>query len=357
MSDFPDDHHTDPTTGDKLRDRLTAIAAGLDGRRDTGAVLWRATGPGGFSWTYGDTTRPFAVASITKMFTTAIVFQLIDEGKMSLDDAVAQYLEPEVLGGLNTYRGVDHGARITVRQLVTHTSGIPNYFDATSGVLPQLLREDFSWTPAEALTRARSMRARFAPGASRAQYSDTNYIVLGMLIDVLDSSFAESLQRRLVRPLQLRKTGLLGESSGLSFSELAPIRGEAKDLHIPLGLASVGAHGGMVSNLEESSRLLAAFLSGELFSPRWLTHLCAKTHRVQGPLEYGLGVMRYELAGIFNLLAPMPALTGHSGSTGSVLYATDDREIVISGTTNQITNQALSHRALARIAATMKMHL
>lgn len=171
---------------------LTSVAVGVSADAQLG---WSgAAGPprqGSSTPLSGNT--PFAIASVTKTFTAAIVLQLVEEGSVELDAEVNDYL-PE----LTIARGV------TVRQLLSHTSGIA---DLLAPMRNRLNAEPSRiWQPAEVL--ALLGPATFAPGTSWG-YSNTNYVIAGLLIEgVTGHPFADELERRITGPLKLLGTGV-----------------------------------------------------------------------------------------------------------------------------------------------------
>ena len=167
---------------------------------------------------------PFAIASVTKTFTAAIVLQLVEAGRIDLDAPVNDYL-PEV----TLARGV------TVRQLLSHTSGIA---DLLAPMRDRLNAEPSRvWQPVEVL--AVLGPRTFAPGTSWA-YSNTNYLIAGMLVErVTGNPFADELERRIIGPLRLAGTGipargelpyLLGVSWTSAFWTSAMLDSDAADL-------------------------------------------------------------------------------------------------------------------------------
>lgn len=139
---------------------------------------------------------PIRIASITKSMVAAVVLQLVAEGTLELDTRI-----DEVLPGLLP-------KPVTIRQLLDHTSGLPNYLDALVPPDAQGLLD----AAATAYTDDRLLQTALAepwplePGAE-FDYSNTNYIVLGMVVDELDGvSIAESLRQRIFEPLSLDST-------------------------------------------------------------------------------------------------------------------------------------------------------
>lgn len=154
-----------------------------------------------------DPARPgdrFRAGSVTKSFVATVVLQLVAEHKVGLDEPIGRHFPGLVPDGTN-------GAPVTVRQLLGHTSGIPNY---TNLIAPDragfaAARHDRR-TPrqlvADALGKQRKLD--FDPGApGKWEYSNTNYVVLAMLIEkVTHRSLAHEIDHRIVRPLHLRDT-------------------------------------------------------------------------------------------------------------------------------------------------------
>jgi D-alanyl-D-alanine carboxypeptidase len=139
--------------------------------------------------------------SVGKTYVAAVAMQLVGEGTLDLDAKVSRYL-----GDLPWWSRVPNAADVTVRQLLTHTSGIVRYeFDPV--VADRLKREPMRvWTPAERLVVLLDRPAPFAAGQGW-EYSDTNFILVGMIIERLTGlDYYEALRRRILGPLALRNT-------------------------------------------------------------------------------------------------------------------------------------------------------
>lgn len=139
------------------------------------------------------------IGSITKPMTATLVLQLVDEGKLALDDTLASML-PEA----SDFPHADH---VTLHHLLSMRSGIFNYTE--EGILTGLAATpDRVWTDRELLDIARKHEPYFEPGAG-FHYSNTNYIMLGMIVERLTGlTFGDALQQRLLGPLGLTQTSL-----------------------------------------------------------------------------------------------------------------------------------------------------
>ena len=140
------------------------------------------------------------IGSNTKTFVAVVVMQLVQEGKVGLDEPIETYLP-----GLIKGEGVD-GSKITVRQLLQHTSGLPEYTDITPGRSDIFQIKDHYAQPRDLLDTALGKPAQFEPG-TQWKYTNTNYVVLGMLIErVSQRPVGEQIDERIVKKLGLSHT-------------------------------------------------------------------------------------------------------------------------------------------------------
>src|SRR5437868_11055676 len=177
-----------------------------------GAVVLLRTPQGKFTLTYGTTllgatTHPradthFRIASNTKSMTAAVIVQLAQEGKLSLDDPVSKYVP-----------SVPNGDNITIDELLKMRSGLYNYTDAPE--LAAIVDRDRTkvWTTEELLAIAFARPANFPPGTAY-EYNNTNYTLLGLIAEQTDGRpLARAMQDRLFGPLGMHDTLLPGRTS------------------------------------------------------------------------------------------------------------------------------------------------
>ena len=140
------------------------------------------------------------IGSNTKTFVAVVVMQMVQEGKVGLDEPIETYLP-----GLIKGEGID-GSRITVRQLLQHTSGLPEYTDTTPGSGDIFQIKDHYIPPRDLLDTALGKPAQFEPGA-QWKYTNTNYLVLGMLVERMSQRpVGEQIDERIVKKLGLSHT-------------------------------------------------------------------------------------------------------------------------------------------------------
>lgn len=345
---------TSPTDADlsvldlASQSRLQHILDQLVADGITPGVVLCVTVPGQASWmgasgladretvTPMDPTTPFYIGSITKMFTAAIVLQLVEEGRLQLDMPVATWL-PDIL---------PQAKSITVRHLLNHTSGLPDYLNDYQLVAEAYEHPEHVWTPPELVERVIQTPPVFEPGAEgQWEYSNTNYVILGMLIErITGTTYAEELQARILDPLELEHTYFPVENSHHEDAARGYV-GEVAPTH---DMASfIWAAGNMVSTTSDLQRFAQALFTGDLLKPEsrvlMLTFVQAYDRTSERNLDYGLGVMRISVPlqiGITEHPSPIATSTvfGHRGGWAgfrSILWYEPEHGIVIALGVNQ----------------------
>jgi CubicO group peptidase (beta-lactamase class C family) len=207
------------------------------------AVLGVASATNDFHWigaagtAYPDQAKPMAVdtpffiASITKMYTGAATMVLEERGSLSLDDPLSEFLPASMLEGLHRYKGRDYSDQLTIYHLISQTSGLPDYFEESpkggkSSFDLIVAGGDMEWDVEEVVHIAKSrLSPKFPPetreqdkSGNKAYYSDTNYQLLGAVIEsVAQKPLHEVLFELIIEPLELSSTYLFGHEKA-SFS-------------------------------------------------------------------------------------------------------------------------------------------
>lgn len=306
----------------------------------------------------GPADRPFFLASATKLYVTAILCRLRARGLVDWDVPFQRFVPGLDTRGLHRLRGRDRTAEITVRHLLSHTSGLPDYFEGRRDDGPttfaRVRRSDQAWTVADVVDWSRShQKPAFVPGqGGRALYSDTNYQLLGAVIEhSLGLSFAEAVQHEIARPLGLDRTWCFTTATLDRYDEVSPLRLDGVALRIPLAMASVGADGGMVSTVDDSIRFLRAFSGAELFPSPLLDEIQAGWRRIFFPLEYGTGMMRFALPWFLSPFRRFPPLVGHSGASGAFMFWCPETRVLLAGTVDDLTRRSAPFRLMLQARA------
>jgi D-alanyl-D-alanine carboxypeptidase len=230
----------------------------------------------------------FRIGSMTKPFVATVVLQLVGERRVSLDEPVERHL-PGVIRG-----EAGPGRPITVRQLLQHTSGLPDYLDYLN---PQEILKDplAHHDTRDLVDLALAHPPAFAPGTGWS-YSNTNYLLAGMLIEkVTGRSWAEEIHRRIITPLDLRETSVPGDVPTIpgphprGYVRPGP---DAPLIDLTEFNPSVsGPSGGMISSGADFDRFLGALVDGELLRPAQLREMMrTRPTGASDGRAYGLGL-------------------------------------------------------------------
>ncbi len=339
-------------------------------------VLSVMKGDGSFSWSGAagvarqdgqvpmTKDTPIYIASITKLYTATIIMRLYEKGALSLDDPMSRYLPERLIQGIHVYKGKDYSHEITIKQLLSHTSGIADYYTEKpkggKSLFDLFLQEpQRSWTVDETIARARNdLKPNFQPGTS-ASYSDTNFQLLGKIIEtVTGKPLAILYEDFIFRPLGLKHTWLIGHSEPKLVPSVAPADVFYKDINIA-NTRSNGAYwadGGIVSTAEEMIVFLKALNEGQIVRGDTLK-LMHNWHKLQFPLQYGYGTMYFKLPKFISKVMKVPPLWGHSGSTGSFLYYSEDLNLYMAGTINQADSKTKAFKLMVKVTKAIQSRM
>ncbi|GAB7047631.1 serine hydrolase domain-containing protein [Catenuloplanes indicus] len=267
------------------------------------------------------------IGSVTKSFVSTAVLQLVGERRLSLDTSVDRLLPRFELD-----------PRITVRQLLAHTSGIGNHTSAlTYETVPEWQTRTF--TPDELVRLGQSFPATGAPG-ERFSYSNTNYILAGLIIEkVTGNDVAKEISRRILEPLGLRDTyfpgsdpRIRGPHAGAYLPWPDPGTGEVtlRDFSV-YNMTWIWTAGDMVSTMDDLNTFYRALFTGRLLRPVQQRALLAGAlpmiPEAPDAVRYGLGVYAMQL--------PCGTFYGHDGAVigyvTQVLTSADGRTQVAAG--------------------------
>jgi D-alanyl-D-alanine carboxypeptidase len=336
-------------------------------------VLSVMKGDGSFSWSGAagvasqndqvamTKDTPIYIASITKLYTATVIMRLYEQGALSLDDPMSRYLPEGVIRGIHVYKGKDYSRKITIRELLSHTSGIADYYtekpDGGKSLFELFLEEpQRSWTVDETIERAKKdLKPNFPPGTD-SSYSDTNFQLLGKVIEAVSGKPLHLVYADVIfRPLGLKHTWLVGRSKPEVTPSIAPADVFYKDMSITNTRCNGAywADGGIVSTAEEMIIFLKALNEGRIVRSDTLK-LMHNWHKLEFPIQYGFGTMYFKLPWLINVALKVPPLWGHSGSTGSFLYYSEDLNLYMAGTVDQVESKTKPFRLMLRAMKTIQ---
>jgi CubicO group peptidase (beta-lactamase class C family) len=296
--------------------------------------------------------QSFFIASTTKLFTTAIIMKFKADGKLTLKDPISIYLDSSVLNGLHVYKGKEYSSEITIKNLLAHTSGLPDYFQDKGKNGKSLESElihgnDQYWSFEQAMIRTKNLKPLFKPSTpGKAHYSDANFQLLGKIIEVVSKkSYSQNCEELIIRPLGLKHTYLFQDSSDKTPKCLYY---KNQELHIPLAMISFGSDGGMVSNTTDLLVFIEAFFTGKLFPKHYIDEM-QRWNSIFFPMKSGIGMHLFKLPSAFNPGGVIPYFLGHSGLSGALAYYSPEENLFIVGTINQVAHPDISFKTMVKL--------
>jgi D-alanyl-D-alanine carboxypeptidase len=380
----------------RLNGMVEKLAAGRGVRhaivavgRPDGSPLWVGTaGSADGSDTPMTPETPYFQASVTKLYIATAVLRLVEEGRVSLDAPMAEYLPAELVDRLHVWKGADRTGEITVRHLLGHASGLPEYLVIRPPGGKSLFAAvgtagDSEWGIEEitALVREHG-QPDFPPrpfdgGRHSIKYSDTNFqLLIAIIRAVTDEPLQGAFEALIFRRVGLGRTFLpgadpaAGEADGVGAAGLpgaadagspAPAAVWAGDRRLDTLPGAMRSFNDLYSTAGDSLRFMAALVSGAAFEdPATARHMTAHWNPLAfslsltpvgpgWPMEYGLGMIRFRLPRLFTPFRPVPVVVGHSGVTGSWLFHCPELDVITAGTVDQATAAPVPYRFVPRL--------
>ncbi|MCP4543105.1 MAG: beta-lactamase family protein [Chloroflexi bacterium] len=282
------------------------------------------------------------IDSIAKTMTATIVMKLVEAKKLTVNDLISQYLADALMDGLHVYKGHSYGETITVRHLLTHTSGIAD--DWAHPEFLGLITADTQkhWTPEETVEFVKKNSPPcFSPGEG-FQYSDPGYNLLGLIIEnVTGKALYEVYRELLLDPLGMEHTYRPSrEEARPSLPGRSPSHRYLDDYEctlLPAVMTADWAGGGLISTAEDLNRFLRAFVRNEIFeNPTTRDEMFQWTQ--SAPFHnYGFGISRV----LFDesddpKYVGLGEVWGHTGSSDNFMYYWPKKDMILIGTLNQI---------------------
>jgi len=279
----------------------------------------------------------FKIASIAKTFTAAVVLQLIEEGALDLNARIDRFLDNPIvkIDDLHIYEGISYGRRITIEQLLGHTSGIADYMEDPRFVPDVLEHPKFQYSPAEIMGKyygyQTNKKAVFPPGAG-FNYSDVNYVLLAMIIEqVTGEPYHTQLEKRIFGRLAMENSYLEYYEHPRGKNPLSHAFIGTMDLVDDINTSFDWGGGGIVSTAEELNTFLRALIEGKLFRKKSTLDLmvsAADKGRGGTDYDYGLGVMKRSIRGL--------TFYGHGGAYDCDIFYCPERNISVCLSLNQM---------------------
>lgn len=278
----------------------------------------------GINYTYSNTTpnQHFHSASVGKLMTSTLIFMAIEKGLLNLDTRIHTILEHGTLDNLFVYDGHDYQDEITIKHLLGHTSGVNDYFesetfDGSLFIDDVLKNSDTFWKPTDVLDFTRRRQRAIAGPEKKFLYSDTGYILLGLIIEAIyNMPFHQALDTFIFNTASMNETTLSYYGENFDENALAPMYINGVDVHLFKSLSCDFSGGGLSTTSEDLVKFLKHFQDGSFISQQSIDQMSNFENRFNQGLYYGLGLMQVRFGEFFFLLKKLPKLQGHLGVTG-----------------------------------------
>ncbi|GMN07548.1 serine hydrolase domain-containing protein [Croceitalea sp. MTPC5] len=272
----------------------------------------------------------FYLQSVSKTYMAVVILQLYEEGKLDLDDLLTKYLDQN---WLTDKKGVD---KITLRMLLNHTSGLPEYnYDPI--LVSKILHEPQKVLSVEdLLSHIKGKPMDFEPG-SKYSYRNTNYEVLSLVADKITGDHITYMEKHIFKRLGLSSTFYLSKDNIDQELNIADAYWDVLLESIPVNISklqrvnvsSMKGDDGIVTSTKDAVLFLKGLISGELLRPTTLASMQEFVLNEAGDKRYGLGIQYYDLDVTYAL--------GHSGGgmgAGCVLLYLPELNAIVFMATN-----------------------
>ena len=312
-----------------------------------------------FSYKYSshEDNQLFHSASIGKVFCASLIMMAVENDHFTLDSQIAPLLEENFLNNLFVYKGTDYQDQVTIRHLLSHTSGVNDYFEGKTkkGHDPFLKRvmqdKDHLFKPAELVDFTRNYQEAVAKPGDKFLYSDTGYVLLGFLLERLHKKpYAAILQEKICQPLGLKDTALCFHDENFTPEKLAPILFEGTDMHLAKSLSCDYSGGGLQTTTEDLILFLQGLFEGKLVSKASVELMLECKNSFHGFMRYGLGIVEVQFQRLAFWMRNYPPLYGGLGSLSvHAFYDPKNADVYIINL-GDASKMRLSFLVLARMA-------
>lgn len=319
----------------------------------------------GLEFGFGDLDRPFHSASVGKLMTATLIITLVEQGRFSFTDPIGSLLPASDVTGLPAASGVDVGTDVTVEHLLTHTSGVPDFFEPPRGTETAAsfrtitTERDRLWRPAELLDQARLLPPVGRPG-EHFHYADTGYVLLGRIAEeATGERFSTLMRERIFVPGGMVNASTPydpdDEPEDLAELDVAPCWIDGRELSRARSVSLDWAGGNIVSTAEDLVNFQRALHGGRLISRFHLEYLARPRRRFRRGIHYGAGTMTLRFGEFLPpLMRGLPEPVGHNGfwATHMFYYPDQDAHVVLNfHSTRQMNASFMAHSRIARILA------
>ena len=295
--------------------------------------------------------QPNHLASVGKLFTATIVSILFEKQKLDFNDRISKYLDPELMNGLHFYKGKDYSDQITIRHLLMQTSGLNDVFYH----LWKKMVDDpmFRTTPREAVLWGKENLKPVAVPGKRHFYTDTNYYLLGLIIEkITNKKFHEAMHELIFDPTGMQHAYMHGFSKPKldSHYPAAKLYIKGIDLFSIEGIYQIDYAGGsVIAPLEEYLMFMKSLLNRKIIKKETLNQMIDDDIYMGFPtvgFDYGYSI--WKLKTIPLIMPDKYSCWGCVGVTGAFMFYHPVTESYIIGTFNDFSYRGKALQFMAR---------
>ncbi|MBS4035267.1 MAG: serine hydrolase [Ignavibacterium sp.] len=295
--------------------------------------------------------QPVHLASVGKLFTATIISILFEKGKLDFDDCVRNYLDADLMNGLHVYKGNDYSDQITIRHLLMQTSGLNDVFYH----LWKKMTKDpmFKTTPREALIWGKKNLKPVAVPEKRHFYTDTNYYLLGLIIEnISGKKFHEVMHELIFEPLGMKYAYMHGVSKPKIESgyPLAPLFIKGVDVNSINGVHQIDYAGGsVIAALDDHLLFMKSLLNSKIIKRETLNRMIEDDVNMGFPtvgFKYGYSVWKMKTIPL--IMPEKFNCWGCVGVTGAFMFYHPLTESYIIGTFNDFSYRGKALEFMAR---------
>lgn len=316
----------------------------------------------GVHYTYSSTkpNQKYHSASVGKIFAATLMLKAIEEMDVDLTTKIHTILDEEILNNLFVYKGIDYQKQVTIKHLLSHTSGVNDYFEGKlndgSRFLDKLFEnKDHFYAPQELISITRNNQNAIGKPGEKYLYTDTGFLLIGLIIEKLYKlPYNQVLEKYIFKPLKMKDTSLVWYSKSFDAKELAPLIFKGQDVHLFKALSFDFSGGGLSTTTHDLTKFLKAFFNEEIINKQSIADMRSFDHIFHAGMYYGLGMIELRFDRLFFLLKGYPRLQGGLGVSAAHAwcdYETLDTYVINMG---DVKKMGSSFQLLVRVAGLIK---
>jgi D-alanyl-D-alanine carboxypeptidase len=284
--------------------------------------------------------QPIYMASVGKLFTSAMIGIFVEKGKLSFDDKITKFLDHELLNNLHLYKGKDCTDEIRIKHLLNQTSGLADNFRT---LLDELIKDqNLNITPREAVAWVKNNAKPHFPPGKGFKYTDTNYHLLGLIIEsITGEPFHAALTRYIFEPLDMRHSYMNHYSEPTEKPQFPTADFFIRETRLNdiKGYANLDyTGGGVVATNEDLLKFMKALVTDQIVTKNTLEKMKNNCARFGLGIDYGYGIWKITTV---PLLMPKKFNSwGAAGATGSFMFYHPETDAYIIGCFNDFSYES-----------------